>query len=124
MHLNAVVLDYITVCTNYYVEQVLIEPPKETESIQSPQSSQSSKSSPSPAISDKWIEQLPQEEDYYLVPGVIEARSQKAVAFQLNNHKSTWIPISCIREVVNTESQQGLWVKKWFVHKKAQDMLA
>lgn len=72
----------------------------------------------------KWLETLQTDEEYYLLPGQIEARSQKAVAFQVQNKNSTWIPLSCIKEAVHSDYIQGIWVKKWFVEKKIAEIVS
>jgi hypothetical protein len=72
----------------------------------------------------EWLNSLESKEDCYLLPGHIEARSQKAVAFQIKNFNSTWIPISCVKQAHSSSVNKGLWVKKWFVQKRVQDIIA
>ncbi len=72
----------------------------------------------------RWLQALPMENEYYLLPGFIEARSNKAIAFQIEQQQSTWIPLSCIKEMVDEEDRQGIWVKKWFVEKRLEDIYA
>ncbi len=71
-----------------------------------------------------WISSLEQKNDCYLVPGEIQTRSERAVAFQIEGHKSTWVPLSCISQAIDTENIKGLWIKQWFIDKKAEEILA
>jgi hypothetical protein len=70
----------------------------------------------------EWLQQLPLKEDSYLVPGEILARSPKAIAFQVKGANSTWVPLSCINNDLAQPNDSGLWIKKWFVEKKVNDL--
>ena len=72
---------------------------------------------------NKWIATLEQKNDCYLVPGEIQTRSEKAIAFQIAGHKSTWVPLSCISQAIDQENLKGLWIKQWFINKKAEEIL-
>ncbi|UYP44863.1 hypothetical protein NEF87_001148 [Candidatus Lokiarchaeum ossiferum] len=71
-----------------------------------------------------WISTLEQKNDCYLVPGEIQTRSEKAIAFQIAGHKSTWVPLSCISQVIDQDNLKGLWIKQWFINKKVEEIFA
>jgi hypothetical protein len=71
-----------------------------------------------------WFRELQVREDYCLVPGEIIAKSSKAIAFQISHHNSTWVPRSLIDGVEDYNRLHGLWIKRWFIEKKIQDIFA
>ncbi|WP_371802929.1 hypothetical protein [Candidatus Lokiarchaeum ossiferum] len=75
----------------------------------------------SPYSPEEWFNALQQKDDFRLVPGDVMRTSGKAMAFQILGHKEIWIPTSCVKDEIDA-SEQGLWIKEWFLKKKMEDI--
>jgi hypothetical protein len=98
--------------------------PFEKETATQSQSSQNNargsqiKSSQDP---NSWVSCLQLDEEFYLVPGEVMAKRDKAWAFQVLDHSQIWVPRSQLKE---DDGSGGLWIKQWFIDKKLDDIFA
>ncbi len=68
-----------------------------------------------------------QKSDHFIeLPGVILDKSSKAISYQVSGYNQIWIPISCIKSNINIADPNinKLWIKEWFLKKKASDIFA
>jgi len=92
----------------------------------SSRSSNSDPIRPAPTLATyrQWLQNLSQDNAFFLVPGHIEAKSKKAIAFKIAGLRATWVPLSCLKEDHLEGSESSIWIKKWFVEKKMEELLA
>jgi len=66
-----------------------------------------------------WFAQLPRKENEYVyIIGKIEARRPRAIAFNLYNKRTIWIPLSVLENMEVPLEGNGLWIKEWWLEKQ------
>ena len=83
---------------------------------------QSIRSDNSGSDPNSWLNELEVNEEFCLVPGEIALSREKAIAFQVENLQEIWIPRSLVDMSISNASNSGLWIKRWFVDKKIDDI--